>query len=332
MRKIILFLTSFIFVFCIMPSARAWLCKKEFMVSIKMDDEWYKKEELRKIKEDILLAENSKYITKEAKPLISAKPFPCKKGENCDPVKNCQVERHPENFKDIEYSMKIDSGITIAKSYCSVIGKCIGYNDFLHSKEVTAAEDRLIDIKKNNAIFYHYFYSDKSDAYEPLFNITNLNSGYELYLDDVPHFSLDEKVIIEVRSIEKDDSKVNFPTGYNINIYEINEVGEYRRIEGPELDPDGSEKVISTFLSRNPECGETPHFHSWKSDREVRLSMMPPNESSQGKIVVLFYDDKLKKWSCKDDVLVRDKCEEYYLPGSNEYSSNLSLKQISNCH
>ncbi|MCE3254643.1 MAG: hypothetical protein K0R25_137 [Rickettsiaceae bacterium] len=295
-----------------------------------MDEDWLEREERRLANEEVLLQKYSDYISKEIKPLIP-EPYHCAKGEICDPVKNCQMERNVKKIREAEYSIKIDSGITIAKSYCSVIGKCIGYNEFFHTSEVTAAEDRLIDIKKDNAIFYHYFYSAKSKSYEPPFNITNFHTGSELYLNDIPHFSPDEKVMIEVRSIPKQEDSVNFPTGFNINIYEANELGEYKNIEPAEIDPENPDKIISTFLSRNPACGETPHFHSWKSNREVRLSMQPPSEDNEeGKKVILAYDKKSKKWSCHEDSSPEVKCLSY-LPGSTKFSSNLAIEQINDC-
>jgi hypothetical protein len=328
MKNFFLLLLSIIFLS--FSSAKAALCKKDFLVSITMDDDWYLKEELRLAREDILLNKHSNHISKEEKPLI-AEPYHCAKGEICDPVKNCQMGKNVKNIKEIEYSMKIDSGIIIAKSHCSVIGKCIGYNDFFHSSEFTAAEDRLIDIKENNAVFYHYFYSSKSKTYEPPFNITNFHTGSELYLNDIPHFSPDDKVIIEIRSIPKQESEGDFPTGFNINIYESNEFGEYKNIEPVEFDPQDPSKVLSTFLSRNPSCGETPHFHSWKNNREVRLSMLPPSKANEGEKVILSYDKKSKKWGCHEDLFPEIKCQSY-LPSSTKFISNLATEQIESCY
>ncbi len=315
-------------------SATAALCDKDALISIKMDDDWYKKEELRLANEDMLLTKYSQYISKEEKPLIAEK-YRCGKGEICDPIKNCQMEKDVSNLKEIEYSMKIDSGIIIKKGYCSVIGKCIGYNDFFHSSKVTAAENRLIDIKKDNAIFYHYFYSAKSKAYEAPFNITNFHTGSELYLNDMPHFSADEKFMVEVRSIPKHETPNtladNFPGGFNINIYEMNEYGEYKNIEPDEVDPQNPEQVISTFLSRNPACGLTPHFHSWKNNQEIRLSMKPPQQANEGMKVILSYDKITKKWGCSEDLFPEVTCQSY-LPNSTQFSSNLSDEQIENCN
>ncbi len=310
-------------------NAQASLCKKSLRVSIRMDDDWYKKEELRLANEAALIQTHTNYLIRETLPLIAA-PYHCAKGEECDPLKNCQMEKDVKDLKEIQYSIVSDSGIVIMKSYCSEIGKCIGYNDFFHTKNVTAAEDRLIDVKKNNAVFYHYFYSAKSKSYEPLFNITNFHSGSDLYLDDMPHFSPDEKTLLEVRSIPKQDDVGDFPTGFNINIYEANEFGEYKNVEPVEVDPENPSKILSTFLSRNPSCGETPHFHSWKSDREVRLSMLPPSHANHGRKVILSYDKKLKKWGCSEDLFPEAKCQSY-LPNSVDYSSNLAWQQINDC-
>jgi len=329
MKKFFQFFTAIIFLFSLMPQAKANLCKKEFMVSIKMDDEWYKKEESRLANEEILLQKHEDHISKKTKQLLD-EHYHCEKGEKCDPIKNCQMERNTKELKEIEYEMKIDTGITIAKSYCSVIGKCVGYNDFFHDSNVTAAEDRLINIKKDNAVFYHYFYSAKNKSYEPLFNITNFHTGSELYLDDIPHFSADDKVIVEVRSIAKQEGLGDFPTGFNINIYELNDKNEYVNIEPAEVDPNDPNKILSTFLSRHPECGETPHFHSWKKDREVRLSMFPPSEANKGRKVILAYDKKSKKWGCSEDLFPEVRCESY-LPNSTKFSSNLAMEQINDC-
>ena len=311
-------------------NAKASTCKKDLAISIKMDDDWYIKEDLRIANEENLLKKYYDYISKEAKPLIAEK-YRCKKGEICDPVKNCQMEKDVKEFKEIEYSMKIDTGITINKSYCSTIGKCIGYNDFSHTSERTAAEDRLINIVKDNAIFYHYFYSEKSKAYETPFNITNFHTGSELELNDLPHFSPDEKFMIEVRSVPNQEAPSDFPTGFNINIYEMNEFGEYKNIEPNEIDPQNPDNIVSTFLSRNPSCGETPHFHSWKSNKEVRLSMLPPEKANEGRKVILSYDKKTKKWGCYEDFFPEIKCQSY-LPTSTKFSSNLAREQIGNCY
>lgn len=327
MNRNFIFLTFVIVTFSLPKNVNAAICKKELSTPITMDDEWSRKEGLRLANEEVLLRQYSKYISKESKSLI-AEPYQCTKGEDCDPVKNCQMEKNVRDIREMEYSITTDSGIKIAKSYCGIIGKCIGYNEFFHSSKVTAAEDRLIDVKKDNAVFYHYFYSAHSKDYEPLFNITNFHTGSELYLNDVPSFSPDGKFMIEVRSIPKEDAKENFPTGYNINIYEINDDGEYINIETPEIDLNSTDKITSTFLSRNPSCGTTPHFHSWKNDREVRLSMLPPADANKGMRVILAYDKKLKKWGCKEDIFPELKCESY-LPSSTKYSSNLAVEQIS---
>lgn len=322
----IIFLTIFL-----MPNANASLCKKQWQQSIKMDDDWYKKEQLRLANEDILLKQHANYISKQNKPL-TARYYYCEPGdgEECDPLENCQMEKDVKNFHEVEYSIETDLGIVIQKSYCSVIGKCIGYNDFLHTLGSTDEEDRLIDIKGNNAVFYHYFYSAQSNSYEPLFNITNFYKGYELYLDDKPHFSPDDKKMVEIRSIPKKDSSGNFPTGYNINIYEANNFGEYINVEPEVIDPKNPSKIISTFLSRHPECGATPHFNSWKNNNEVILSSLPTSEANNGKKVILYYESKSKKWSCKDDVTPKPKCNSY-LPTSTKYSSNLAIEQINDC-
>lgn len=294
-----------------------------------MDDEWYRKEEERVKLEEELLAKHSEYITKIIRPLV-VEPYRCAKGETCDPLKNCQMNKDAEKYHEVEYQIKTDAGIIISKSHCSEIGKCIGYNYFSHNQKVTAAEDRLIDIKKDNAIFYHYFYSAHSESYETPFNMTNFHTGSELSLNSIPHFSPDEKIMIEVRSIPKRDDNGEFPTGYKINIYEINEYGEYKNIEPDEIDPNDSNKIISTFLSRNPACGEAPYFHSWKSSREVRLSMSPPNQENKGRKAILSYDKKTKKWGCQEYVFPEFKCESY-LPSTTKFSSNLSDEQVEAC-
>jgi hypothetical protein len=63
------------------------------------------------------------------------------------------------------------------------------------------------------------------------FNITNFHTGSELYLNDNPQFSPNERFMVEVRSIPKQESEGTFPAGFNINIYEINEFGEYKNVE-----------------------------------------------------------------------------------------------------
>lgn len=330
MKNIFAFLITFTLLFSFGLNANAALCGKELQLSIKMDDDWYKKEELRQKEEKDLLQKYAQYITKKNKRL-KAEPYICDKEEDCDPIKNCQMENRIRKLRDMEYSMKTDSGIIIQKSHCSVIGKCIGYNDFFHSKEVTAAEDRLIDIKKDNAVFYHYFYTAHSDNYEPPFNMTNLHSGKEIYFDDIPHFSPDETVIIEIRSLEKKEPEGKFPSGFNINIYELNENGEYVNVEPAETDPEDPKKIISNFLSRNPSCGKTPYFHSWQSNREVRISMLPSSQANEGKRVILSYDPQTKKWGCKEEVFPEVKCNSY-LPSSVAFSSNLAVEQINECH
>jgi hypothetical protein len=339
MVRLLLLLTSIISLL-LTANANASFCPKKLQISIKMDDAWYEKEQLRLENEDALLKKYSKYISKKSKPLIP-EPYRHYKGDAYDHTKNCQMEKDVSNISEIEYAMNIDSGIRILKSYCSTIGKCIGYNDFLHDKRLTASEDRLIDIREDNAIFYHYFYSAQSESYEPLFNITNFHTGYEIYLNDTPNFSPDNRVILEVRSIAKKDSTTEsasefprefpreFPVGFNINIYERNDLGEYINVEPAKSDPENPDK-ISTFLSRNPSCGETPHFHSWRNNHEARLSMLPPHQANDGIKVILSYDKKSKKWGCKQDLFPEYKCESY-LPNSLEYSSNISKEQINNC-
>jgi hypothetical protein len=327
MTKFFLFLVISLLIFPTFSNAK--ICKKEFQLSIKIDDDWHKKEDQRILHENQLIQNHSQYISKQKRALF-VEPFTCIKNEECDPIKNCQMEKNPKKFSEVEYAMKIDSGIVIAKSHCSVIAKCIGYSDFFHNKNTTFAEDRLIDIQGNNAVFYHHFYSANSASYEPPFNMTNFKTGYELYLDDEPHFSPNGNAMVEVRSIPKQDLQSDMPTGFNINIYEINKLGEYRNVEPAEIDPKNQDKVISTFLSRNPECGETPHFHSWKNNREVRLSMLPPSDANKGKKVILSYDIKTRKWGCKEDLFPEFKCQSY-LPSSTKYSSNLATEQISHC-
>lgn len=314
MTKYFTFLIAIFFVL----NAHAAFCKKDLLTPITMDDDWHKKEELRLVNEDELIKKFSKYITKKHKPLVAEK-YHCVKGEDCDLVKNCQMEREVRNLHEVEYSIATDSGFIIAKSYCSTIGKCVGYNDFFHTSKVTAAEDRLIDVKNDHAIFYHYFYSAKNKSFEPPFNITNFHNGSELYLNDTPHFSPDNKFILEVRSVPESTSDKellsDFPRGFNINIYELNNLGEYVNVES------------SDFLSRNPSCGDTPYFHSWQNDHAARISMLPPQYANHGRKVILSYDKKLKKWGCSEDLFPEVKCESY-LPNSTRFSSNLSKEQI----
>lgn len=325
------FLIFTFYVFLSSSFAEAALCKQDQQVSIKMSDAWHRNEEMRLVKEEKLLTQYAEYISKNEKVLVAEK-YNCVDKKNCDEMKNCQMEKDVKDVKEVEYLIKADSGITIAKAYCSKIGKCIGYNDFIHDSKVTAAEDRLIDIKHDNAIFYHYFYSAKAEGYEPLFNITNFHTGYELYLQDVPRFSPDDRFMIEVHSVPKNENLAkDFPTGFNINIYEINEYGEYRNIEPEEFDKEDPTKVVSTFLSRNPLCGEAPHFHSWKNNREVRLFNPPLEDNSEGKKVILFYDKKLNKWACKEDDDFSDNQCIAYLPDSLDYVSNMAPGQLNNC-
>lgn len=326
MKIIFLLITLMV---CTSHRALSAQCKKPFILEIKMDEFWQEKEKKRLKKEEILLKKYSDYITKIEKPLIAEKYF-CEKGSKCDPLKNCQMEKNVENIREVEYQITLDSGVIVSKSYCSEIGKCIGYNDFLHSLEVTAAENRLIDIRKNNAVFYHYFYSANSKNYEPPFNITNFGSGHEIQLNDMPHFSPDDRVIIEVRSTPKQENST-IPTGFNINIYEMNEYGEYHKIEPDEFDEQDKTKIVSTFLTRNPSCGETPHFYSWKSNREVVLSMLPANVENGGPKVILSYDSKTKKWGCTEELFPESKCESY-LPNSTNFTSNLTEEQVRQCN
>lgn len=325
----ILSLIVIILIFSLQASNAA-ICPRSLHISIEMDADWYKKEEERKKMEDDLIKKYSSFISKEEKPLGVEKST-CDKGEDCDFIKNCQMQRNVRKIRDVEYSIKTNSGITIKKSYCSSIGKCIGYNDFFHNSKVTASEDRLIDIKKNHAIFYHYFYSANSNGYEPPFNMTSFNSGNEIYFDDMPHFSPDENIILEVRSNEKEDVEgTKIPVGYNINIYQLDENGEYKNVEPIEFDRNDHNVVVSTFLSRHPECGEKPRFHSWKSNTEAILTASPSEKSEQNKVILLFFDPILKKWRCKDDILSKMSCKSN-LPPSTKFSSNITKKQVENC-
>lgn len=325
-RKSVLIIAIVISLGCLQNKVYAAVCKKNFFTPIQMNDDWYKREEARMKMEDELIKKYSDKITKNIKPLVPEK-YVCARGETCDPIKNCQMEENVDGINEVEYLMKIDSGIFISKSYCSVIGKCIGYNDFIHSSHVTASESRLIGIHKNNAVFYNYFYSAKSKDYEPPFTILSLKTGSEIYLNDVPNFSPDDKFMVEVRSsIRQENSQI--PTGFNINIYALNDRGEYKKVEGDELDK--FDQVASTFLSRNPQCGDTPYFHSWKNKREVRLSMLPPKYANHGRRVILSYDENENKWSCSEDLYPEFKCE-FYLPGSTKFSSNLTEEQVGNC-
>lgn len=310
-------------IFFLSSTANAALCSKEKQISIKMSDKWYKNEEIRLKREEQLLEKYSNYISKNEKNLVAEK-YNCSKKSNCNPMTNCQMEKDVKDLREIEYLIKTDSQIIIAKAYCSKIGKCIGYNDFFHDGKITVSEDRLIDIKYDNAIFYHYYYSAESEGYEPLFNMTNFHTGYELYLQDIPHFSPDDRFLLEIHSIpENKNLSKNFPVGFNINIYEINEYGEYINIEPQELDKEDPTKIISTFLSRNPQCGKNPYFYSWKSNYEARLINPISEENSEEKKVILFYDKKSKKWSCKEDEFFYNPFTEF-LPDSLDYVSNIS--------
>lgn len=337
-------------------------CPEKYQIDIQMSDHWHKKEEKRLKIENSLLKEYSKYIIRRNKRLIPEK-FYCekeikstcavnkKKGiihkpdsedcfieNDCDPLKNCQMVTKKENLKslqEIEYLMKTDAGFTIAKSYCTKIGKCIGYNEFFHDTKITAQEDRLIDIKNDNAIFYHYFYSAHSQSYEPPYNITNLKSGNELYLNDKPHFSPNGKIMVEIRSIPKQaikigDSEGNFPTGFSINLYELGENGEYQKITPPQDNPLGPIDTSLPFLSTNPKCGKTPHFHSWKNNQEIRLSSLHPEKSDNGDRTILSYDKKAKKWGCRKNFFPEPKCESF-TPDEIDFVSNLSMEQLRNC-
>lgn len=310
--------------FCLLSfSAAAKLCDSKVindpLLDIKMDDEWYKKEEVRAKIEDSLVKKYSEYLSKKSKPLV-VEFFKCGKGDVCDELNNCQLHKDAKKYREIEYQIKTDAGVIISKSYCSKLGKCIGYNDFLHSKNVTAAEDRLIDVKKDNAIFYHYFYSANSKtSYEAPFNITNFHTGSELYLSDFPHFSPDEKFMLEINSS---------PENSKIAIYEANEYGEYKNIEPDEVDD--AKKIVSTFLSRNLNCGKAPHFYSWKNNREVILSESSTSQENAGKKTILFYDKKAKKWACREEDFMEYKCRSY-LPDSTNFISNFTKEQMQNC-
>jgi hypothetical protein len=321
-------------------NSQADLCPKEVLndqkYQIKVDHSWRENEAKRIENEVKLLLKNSEYISKIFKPLTKEK-YSCsteKTASNeCNLMRNCQLHDDVKNFFEVEYRIKTDLGIIISKSHCSEIGKCVGYNFFPHTGLVTAVEDRLIDVVMDNAIFSHFFYSAKNNYYQPPFNMTNFHTGKEIYLDDMPHFSPNKNFMIEVRSVdEKEKNSLNqeFPSGYRIKIYQINEYGEYNEIETDELDESDPSKINSTFLSRNPECGKTPHFHSWKNNHEVRLSMLPPKYANEGRKVILSFDKKEKKWFCYEDKFPDFSCE-YDMPNNIDFFSNLSLNQIEIC-
>lgn len=322
-------------------NANAAICKRNLFEPIRMDDGWYKKEALRFKLENELVRKYGNRIVRTYRDLRPEK-YVCAKDEVCDPIRNCQIEDDVDYVKEVEYLIKIDSGFFVSKSYCSVIGKCVGYNDFEHNQNVTAQESRIIDIRENNVVFYNYFYSAHLKNYKPPFSILNLRTGKEFDLNDVPKFSPDNRFIVEVRSSAKQENQgILMPVGFNINIYELGQDYEYRKIEGDEfekIDPkqlkDKSKaqniipKVVSTFLSRNPECGPTPYFHSWKSNTEVRLSMLPPKYADYGRKAILFYDKEKSKWECREDLYPESECKSF-LPTSTRFSSNLTDQQVS---
>ncbi len=342
---IFLFFIIFQSIFFIKNSL-ASLCKKSDIISIEMDENWKQIEEARLANENELLSKYSEYISKRTKPL-SREKYNCIKGVNCDPLKNCQMHYEPEKFHEVEYLIAIDTGIILAKSYCSEIGKCIGYNDFIHSLKVTASEDRLIDIKKDNAIFYHYFYSTNPQNYESPFVMINFHTGSELHLKGKPNFSPDETKMIEIYSIdEKQESETK--KKFFINIYEMNKYGEFVKVKNASVKEEDSKKeIVNTeerseqiaevskivdedFLSQNLSCGTTPHFHSWKNNYEARISMLSPYQANEGKKVILAYNRKEKKWECQDDAFPKFECKSY-LPSSLKFVSNLNEDQINEC-
>ncbi len=355
MKKFNLVFLSLVFFQCLfVAESEAYLCKKSDQVFIEMDEDWNEREELRIKNEDELLEKYSEYISKHTKPLTKEK-YSCIKGENCDPLKNCQMHQDVTNLHEVEYLIKVDTGIFLSKSHCSTIGKCIGYNDFTHSLKVTASENRLIDIKKDNAIFYHYFYSAHSENYEPPFVMVNFHTGSELYLNALPHFSPDERSMIEIFSTPNKNEGAE-KNKFVINIYEMNKYGEYKKIEMPKKEEpeekntdaanlpaevilgeaevsglsSSKDSSVEDFLSQNPTCGTNPHFHSWKNNYEIRLSMLHPSHANDGKKVILAYNRKEKKWECQDDAFPEFECQSY-LPSSLKYVSNLTEEQINEC-
>ncbi len=336
-----IFFSFFVFGCFFVKESEASLCKKSDIISIKMSDDWLKAENLRIENERDLLEKYSSYISKREKPLTKEK-YSCTKGINCDPLKNCQMHHESEKFHEVEYLIAVDTGITLAKSHCSTIGKCIGYNDFIHSLNVTASEDRLIDIKKDNAIFYHYFYSAHSKNHEAPFVMINFHTGSELHLQGKPNFSPDETKMIEIYSIDE-KHELETKKKFFINIYEMNKYGEFVKINFPrkelvvnaeddKTESESFDKITENedFLSRNPSCGSTPHFHSWKNNYEVRLSMLPPHQANEGKKVILTYNRHEKNWECQDDAFPEFECKSY-LPSSLEFVSNLNEEQINEC-
>jgi hypothetical protein len=358
MKKIPFIFFSLIAIQCLfINDSEAYLCKKSDQIIIEMGNDWNEKEEVRLNNENKLLEKYSEYISKHQKPLIREK-YNCTKGKNCDPLKNCQMHQDVINFHEVEYLIKVDTGIILSKSHCSTIGKCIGYNDFTHSLKVTASENRLIDIRKDNAIFYHYFYSAHSENYESPFVMVNFHTGSELYLNGMPHFSPDERNMIEIFSTpNKNEGAAK--DKFVINLYEMNKYGEYKKIETPkkeepeekeknkdeenlpaetildkteinDLAAENTEADEESFLTQNPTCGATPHFHSWKNNYEIRLSMLHPRQANDGKKVVLAYNRKAKKWECQDDAFPEFECKSF-LPSSLKYVSNLTEDQINEC-
>jgi len=244
---------------------------------------WIEKELLRKQKEEELLKKYSNYITKNTKNLV--------KNDNAK-----FREKNARESRDIQYLLKTDSGKIYTKNYCDPIAKCMGYNDYLDELD----EYRLIDVKQDNALFYESFYTLREvDAIEvgSPFLLFNLHSGEEIHLLD-PKFSPDEKFIVDIRSIPYcAECTENGASGFNIDIYAIDDKKNYVLTSRQEMF-DSDQFGNSYFLNKNKECGSTPHFHSWKNNNEIRISMLEPQDASKADRVILKYDSDKKNWSC----------------------------------
>jgi hypothetical protein len=128
--------------------------------------------------------------------------------------------------------------------------------------------------------------------------VVNLHSGRSITLYDTINFSPNGRVIVEFRSADFCEECTESSSGFNIDIYEINEEHDYVLTSRTE-ELDSNSTGNSYFLSRNPQCGPTPFFHSWKNNDEIRISMTEPNNANSGARAILKYDLKTKNWSCK---------------------------------
>jgi hypothetical protein len=242
-------------------------------------------ENLRIKNEEVLLEKYSKFISKKIKPLVKNQ--------------NAVYFDKDDNAKEVEYLIKTSSRKAITKSYCSIFKKCIGYNKFYGVPENINQEYRLIDVKKDNAIFYENSYSETDSNISQALLMINLHSGEEKYFFNKLNFSFDENFILDIRSEEYcHECTEGGATGYNIDIYELDNKGEYILTSRQE-ERDSNDFGKSHFLARNPDCGPTPYFHSWKNNNEARISMSSPELANKGPRAILKYDKKNKSWSCK---------------------------------